>query len=157
MNPYCILLADDHILLRQGIKKIIETSEDMLVVGEAGDGFELLEVLRKITPHMVILDISMPKMGGVEATRKIKAAYPEVKILILSMHKDKEYLYHVFSAGAEGYLLKEDTDTELFSAIESIRKGGIYLSPYFSKELVRDFLEIHSRGNSSSSGGSFDT
>ena len=156
MNPYCILLADDHIPLRQGVKKIIKTSEDMLVVGEVGDGFELLEVLKKITPHLVILDISMPKMGGIEATRKIKTAYPEVKILILSMHKDKEYLYHAFSAGAEGYLLKEDMDTELFSAIESIRKGGIYLSPYFSKELVRDFLEIHSSSRSSS-GGSLDT
>ena len=144
MSPYCIVLADDHNLLRRGINKIIETSEDMLVVAEAGDGIELLEVLNKIIPHLVILDISMPRMGGVEATRKIKAAFPEVKILILSMHKDKEYLYHAFSAGAEGYLLKEDTDTELFPAIESIRKGGIYLSPYFSKALVRDFLNRNS-------------
>jgi DNA-binding NarL/FixJ family response regulator len=144
MSPYRIVLADDHVMLRQGIKKIIETSKEMEVVGEASDGLELLDLLKNITSHMVLLDISMPNVGGIEATREIKKTYPEVKILILSMHKKKEYLYHAFSAGAEGYLLKEDTDTELFTAIETVRRGGIYLSPLFSRELVDDFMEIHS-------------
>ncbi len=142
MSPYRIVLTDDHIMLRQGIKKIIETSEDMEVVGEAGDGLELLRLLKKITTDMVILDISMPKLRGVEATREIKTDYPEVEILILSMHRKKEYLYHVFSAGAKGYLLKEDTDTELFTAIETVRQGGVYLSPLLSRELAGDFIEI---------------
>ncbi len=142
MSPYRIVLADDHIMLRQGIKKIIETSEDMEVVGEAGDGLELLGLLKKITTDMVILDISMPKLRGVEATREIKTAYPVVEILILSMHRKKEYLYHVFAAGAKGYLLKEDTDTELFTAIETVRQGGVYLSPLLSRELAGDFIEI---------------
>ncbi len=144
MNPYRILLADDHVMLRQGIKKIIEASEEMVVVGEASDGLELLDLLKNITPHMVLLYISMPKLRGIEATREIKKTYPEIKILILSMHKKKEYLYHAFSAGAEGYLLKEDTDTELFVAIETVRRGSIYLSPLFSKELVDDLMKIYS-------------
>ena len=142
MNPYKIVLADDHILLRKGIKQIIEASDDMKVVGEAGDGLDLLNLLKTVTADMVILDISMPNLRGVEATREIKMTHPEVKILILSMHKKKEYLYHAFSAGANGYLLKEDSDTELFSAIKTIRDGGIYVSPYLSKELTSDFINI---------------
>lgn len=142
MAPYQIVLADDHILLRQGIKQIIETSEDMKVVGEAGDGLALLKLLKKITPDMVILDISMPGLRGVEATREIKMIHPEIKILILSMHKKKEYLYHVFSAGADGYLLKDDSDTELFSAIKIVREDGIFVSPLLSKELTSDLIEF---------------
>jgi DNA-binding NarL/FixJ family response regulator len=131
-------------MLRRGIKKIIEASRGMVVVGEASDGLELLDLLKKITPDLVILDISMPNLRGVEATREIKMIYPGVEILILSMHKKKEYLYHAFSAGARGYLLKEDTDTELFSAIEKIRKGETYLSPVLSRELAGDLVEIFS-------------
>jgi len=131
---YRIFLADDHVLLRQGLKKILEEKGDLQVVGEASDGFELLNLLNisPLTPHMVILDISMPNLGGIEATRKIKMIYPNIKVLILSMHKIKEYLCHAISVGAEGYLLKEDADTELFSAIEIIRRGGVYVSPLLS-------------------------
>ena len=142
MSLYKIILADDHILLRKGIKQIIETSDDMQVVGEAGDGLDLLNLMKTVTADMIILDISMPSLRGVEAAREIKMIHPEVKILILSMHKKKEYLYHVFSAGANGYLLKEDSDTELFSAIKTIRDGGIYVSPVLSKELTSDFINI---------------
>lgn len=143
MRPYRIVLADDHVMLRQGIKKIIEASKDMVVVGEAGDGLDLLDLLKKISPDMVILDISMPKLRGIEATREINMTYPEIKILILSMHKKKEYFYHVFSAGAKGYLLKEDMDSELLSAIETIRQGEIYLSPLLSRALAGDLIEIY--------------
>ena len=87
MSAYRIILADDHALLRQGVKSIIEASEDMKVIGEAGDGLELLNVLKRMTPDMVILDISMPNLRGFEATHEIKASYPEIKILILSMHR----------------------------------------------------------------------
>lgn len=144
MKPYRIMLADDHIMLRQGIKKIIEASEEMSVVGETGDGIELLNLLKRVIPHMVIMDISMPNLRGVEATREIKMSHPEIKVLILSMHKKREYIYHAFSAGAQGYLLKEDTDTELFSAIETVRKGEFYLSPILSKELALDLLQLSS-------------
>ncbi len=142
MSPYRIVLADDHILLRQGIKQIIEASDDMKVVGEAADGLDLLNLLKKIAADMVIMDISMPNLRGLEATREIKMIYPKIKILILSMHKNKEYLYHAFSAGANGYLLKEDTDTELFYAIKTVREDGIYVSPLLSKELTTDFINI---------------
>lgn len=147
MSSYNIVLADDHAILRQGVRKIIEESEDMTVIGEAGDGMELLGLLKKTTPDLIILDISMPNLRGIEATSEIKEANPAIKILILSMHKRKEYLYHALSAGAEGYMLKEDTDRELLSAIETIRRGGVYLSPYLSREFTDEFFRIQ-RGES---------
>ena len=143
MKPYRIVLADDHKMFRLGVKKIIDEIEDLEITGEVGDGLELLALLKKAVPQMVILDISMPNLRGIEATREIKMIDPDVKILILTMHKNKEYLYHCFSAGAEGYLLKEDTDTELFSAIETIRRGGIYISPVLSMELADDLSKIY--------------
>ena len=133
MVPYQIVLADDHVLLRQGLKRLIEEMGDLDVVGEASDGLELLNLLKKITPHMVILDISMPNLGGIEAARVIKMTYPKIKILFLSMHKSQEYLHYAIAAGAEGYLVKEDADTELFSAIETIRQDRIFISPLFSR------------------------
>ena len=109
------------------------------VIGEAGDGIELLHLLNSDTmvPQMVILDISMPKLSGIEAARMIKTHRPEIKILILTMHKEKEYVSEALSAGVEGYLLKEDAGTKLFEAIESIRQGGTYLSPLLIK-LAKD-------------------
>ncbi len=142
MYPYRIVLADDHIMLRQGIKRIIGEVADLEVIGEASDGLQLLSLLKKLTPHMIILDISMPNLRGIEATREIKTICPDVKVLILTMHKSKEYLYHAISSGAEGYLLKEDTDTELLSAIKKIRQGGIYISPLLSEELTDDLVQI---------------
>lgn len=135
LNSYRILLADDHEMLRQNLRKILTGRGDLEVVGEAADGLELLNLLKmnQLTPHMAIVDITMPKLGGIEATRRIKMAYPEVKVLILTIHKDEEYLHQAFSAGAEGYLLKEEANTELFSAIETIRHGGIYVSPLLSE------------------------
>lgn len=146
MACYRIVLADDHMMFRQGIKRIIEEVIGFEVVGEVGDGIKILEVLKKSTPHMVILDISMPNLRGIEATREIKKAFPDIKILILTMHKSKEYLYHALSAGAEGYLLKEDADTELLSAIETVRRGKVYISPLFSVELPENLLRKYMRG-----------
>jgi DNA-binding NarL/FixJ family response regulator len=141
--PYRIFLADDHIMFRKGIRKIIEEIPGLEVVGEVGDGIKVLETLKKskTLPHMVILDISMPNLRGIEATREIKKAFPDIKILILTMHKSKEYLYHAFLSGAEGYLLKEESDTELVSAIETIQEGQTYISPLFSIELPEDLLQ----------------
>ncbi|MCP4578286.1 MAG: response regulator transcription factor [Deltaproteobacteria bacterium] len=144
MESYQIVLADDHKMFRQGVRKIIDETDDLEVIGEADDGLELLELLKKLSPQMVILDISMPKMRGVEATREIKIIDPGMKILILTMHRNKELLYHCFSAGAEGYLLKEDTDTELFSAVDAIRRGRSYVSPILSLDLADDLTRIYS-------------
>lgn len=129
MRQCKIVLADDHVLVRQGIRKIIQEDGDLEVVAEAGDGLELLEILEKIHPNLVILDISMPRLRGLEAARRIKQLYPAIKVLILSMHRSKEYLRQALGAGVEGYLLKEDADTALFSAIQTILRGEQYISP----------------------------
>ena len=128
MTPYRIILADHHVPIRQGLKRILDEKSDIEIVGETGEGIELLNLLslNKLTPHMVILDLSLPNFQGTEAIHKVKATHPEVKVLILSMHEDMEYLRQAIADGAEGYLMKEKTDTELLPAIEKIRRGGIY-------------------------------
>ena len=147
METFRIVIVDDHTLVRQGLRRIIGEMADLEVIGEAGDGLELLKLLEKITPHMILLDISMPNLRGNEAIREIKALHPEVKILILSMHKEKEYLYQAISAGANGYFLKEDADTELFTAIGTIRRGKIYISPLLSGDVADDWAQTY-RGKS---------
>ena len=142
MKHYKVILADDHLMFRQGIKKILEEIGDIEVIGEARDGLELLSLVKKSLPDIVILDISMPKIRGIEATREIKKIDAKIKVLILTMHKSREYLFHAISAGAEGYLLKEDADSELFSAIENIRRGKAYISPILNAELADNFIRM---------------
>lgn len=145
MNCYRIVLADDHLIFRQGIRRIIEDAEGIRVVGEAGDGFELLKVLNATEADLVILDISMPKLSGIETAREIKKNWPNIKILVLSMHKNEDYFYHALSAGADGYLLKDDSDTELFSAIGNIRKNESYLSPLLATGYKNKWLSMIKR------------
>lgn len=147
MATYSIILADDHTLFRQGLKSILSGVSDLDVVGEAGDGLELLGLLKEKSskPHLIILDISMPNLRGLEAIPEIKALHPDVKLLIVTMHKDKEYLYQALSAGADGYFLKKDADTELFVAIEKIRNGKTYISPHLSEELLDNWSQIQRR------------
>lgn len=141
-GKYRLVLADDHALFRKGLRKILEEADDLEVIGEASDGLELLHLLKNMTPDMVILDISMPNLRGIEAIYEIKKMHPGTKVLMLTMHKDKEYLYQAISAGADGYFLKKDADAELFSAIEKIRKGSIYVSPSLSEESTGDWEQI---------------
>jgi DNA-binding NarL/FixJ family response regulator len=145
MSSYQIVLADDHLMFRNGLKRIIEESKELLVIGEANDGIELLNLLKKSAPDMVILDLSMPRLRGLEAAHEIKTLYPEVKILILTMHKSKEYLMQALSSRADGYLLKEDTDGELIAAIDTIRRGKIYISPLLAEELTINLVEYINR------------
>jgi DNA-binding NarL/FixJ family response regulator len=140
---YRIVLVEDHILVREGIKKIIEDFADLQVVGEVGDGFQVLDLLQRSPINMVILDISMPNLSGIETTREIKKNFPAVKVLILTMHKKKEYLKDALIAGADGYLLKEDAAKELLSAIKKIRGEEIYVSPLLSTEMATLFTQIH--------------
>jgi DNA-binding NarL/FixJ family response regulator len=146
MVRYRIVLADDHVMFRQGIKRIIEGSKGLEVVGEANDGFDLLDLLKKVEADMVLLDISMPNIRGIEATREIRSLHPHVKVLILTMHKNKEYLYHAISAGAQGYLVKEDSGVELLSAVDTIRKGGFYVTRLLAGEMAEDMSHVY-RGN----------
>ena len=104
-SKYRILVADDHALIRHGIRNLLGNNPALKVIGEVGDGEELLEFLRKTVPDLLVLDISMPKLTGIEAVSKVKKLYPEIKILMLTMHKNKQYFYHAMSAGADGYLL----------------------------------------------------
>jgi DNA-binding NarL/FixJ family response regulator len=142
MNTYAILLADDHIIVRRGIRRMIEEDPDLEVVGEAGDGIDLLRLLRESRADMVILDISMPNLGGIEAAKEIKKTHPHIKVLILTMHKGKELLHHAISNGADGYMLKEESEKELYSAIGKIRQGGVYISPHLAEELTDDYVNL---------------
>ena len=146
MEPYRIVLADDHILFRQGIKRIIEEMPETQVVGEANDGQEAIELVKKLLPDLAILDISIPKLSGIDACREIRRLFPNLKILMLTMHKDREYLYHAISAGAQGYLLKEDSDEELFAAIGTIRKGAIYVTKALAGVVSTDISALFRGG-----------
>jgi DNA-binding NarL/FixJ family response regulator len=137
MNHYKIVLADDHVLVRQGIKTLLEQAKDLEVIGEARDGLELLELLKRVFPDMVILDIAMPNLRGIEAAKEIKMSYPKLKVLMLTMHKDMEFLEQALSVGIDGYLLKEEASKELFSAIETIRHSGNYISTILVEESHR--------------------
>lgn len=134
-RPYRLVLADDHEMFRSDLKRILIERTDFELAGEAGNGVQLLEILGLIepAPHMAIVDIAMPHMGGIDATAAIKLKYPHMKVLIISMHREREYIQGAFAAGADGYLLKENADAELFEAMKKIRKGGVYCPPYLSE------------------------
>ncbi len=132
--PYRIVLADDFAAFRRDFKRIIGEISGLEVVGEAVDGDELIEILNLSAPpvNMAIVDLIMQNIGGIEVTTTIKRIYPGMKVLILSMHREIQYVQSALSAGADGYLLKEDVDSELLQAIQKIRHGGVYISSYFS-------------------------
>jgi DNA-binding NarL/FixJ family response regulator len=141
-KPYTIILADDHAMMRDGIRNLIDAVDGLEVIAEAGDGLELLKIIKKIVPDMVILDISMPGLRGIEAAREILALHPQVHILILSMHKREEFLAMALAAGVKGYLLKEDTGEELLQAIERVRQGRTYLSARLVEAFPSDIISI---------------
>jgi DNA-binding NarL/FixJ family response regulator len=120
---------------------MIEGVAGLTVVGEASDGIELLNLLKLLDADLVILDISMPNLRGIEATCELKKIFPDVKVLVLSMYKDRELLYQAISSGADGYVLKEDSDKELYSAIKKVRQGKIYISPRLTEGLTNDLTQ----------------
>lgn len=136
MGPYSIVLADDHAMFREGIRRIIERIENVVVSGEVNDGLELLARLKSSCPDLIILDISMPNLRGLEAIREIKKLYPQVKVLVLTMHRTKEFIHRALADGADGFLLKEDPSSELIRAVQTVKKGEKYLSPLISDALV---------------------
>lgn len=142
-KQYSVVLADDHVLIRHGIKNIINQNEQYRVVGEVSDGEEVLRLLKKELADLVIMDITMPKMSGLEAAEIVKRRYPRTKVLMLTMHKTKEHFSQAMSAGADGYLVKDDSDKELIEAIETIRKGKTYLSPFFAESFTEDVIQAY--------------
>jgi DNA-binding NarL/FixJ family response regulator len=139
MKPYSIVLADDHQLMREGIRNLINTTKGLQVVGEAGDGLVLLNLLRLVTADLIILDIAMPGLRGIEAAHEIRTRHPGMHILFLSMYKSEEFLSQALAIGARGYLLKEDSSMELLQAIETIRNGQTYWSSRLAIDLARGF------------------
>ena len=139
---YRVILADDHVLVRRGLKLILEENSNLEIAAEVGDGLELLNVLQKINPDLIILDVSMPNLRGIEAIPEIRRVRPNAKVLMLTMHKEEDYLYQAISAGANGYLLKEDAEKELFSAIEHIKNGKIYISPGLADQSMQNWARM---------------
>jgi DNA-binding NarL/FixJ family response regulator len=135
-----ILLADDHTILRNGIRAILEDEPGMVVVGEAEDGRTAVSLACQLKPDIVIMDIAMPLMNGLEATRQIKRSCPAIKVIILSMHDNEEYIVQVLEAGAMGYILKDAAAKELIQALRTVHKGEAVLSPAITRIVIEDYL-----------------
>jgi len=142
LHSYRIILADDHALFRKGVRKLIESSSDYEVIGEAESGIELLQLLEGPKPDLILLDLNMPNLGGIEVLPRIKASNPQAKVLVLTMHDDPEFLYSAIKAGADGFFLKKEADTQLFLAIAQVRKGEVYVSPQLPREHVSDWRQV---------------
>jgi DNA-binding NarL/FixJ family response regulator len=134
-----ILLADDHSLVRRGFAMILAAQPDMQIAGEAGNGREAVELAQKIKPDVVIMDVTMPELNGVEATRRLIELSPRSRVLALSMHKDAVYVREILRAGARGYLLKDSADADLLAAVRAVAKGEGYLSPGVSEAVLSDY------------------
>lgn len=147
-----ILLADDHQLLREGLRMLIEEQPEMTVVAEADDGRETVQLAAKLKPDIVVMDIAMPRMNGMEATRHIMSKDPKTKVLALSMHTERRFIVEMLSAGASGYLLKECAFDELISAIHALAEQRTYLSPKISDMVVKDYVSRMSKSSSSTMG-----
>lgn len=140
MEPITILLADDHSVLRAGLRLLLDTQSDMQVIGEAGDGLEVLRLAEKLSPNLIILDLTMAGLGGMEALRLLRKTAPASRILILTMHDDESYLRQTLRDGASGYVLKKAADSELLSAIRAVMRGEIYVHPAMTKALLDDLI-----------------
>lgn len=146
-----IILADDHKILRQGLRSLLEKENDFEVVAEADDGRETLELVANLLPDVVIMDIGMPNLNGIEATRQIHSMSPDIKVLALSMHAEEQFVAEMLRAGAAGYLLKDCAYDELVRAIRTIVSGRAYLSPDIAGILVREFLTARTTPQETSS------
>ncbi|MBI2955363.1 MAG: response regulator transcription factor [Chloroflexi bacterium] len=135
-----VLIADDHTILREGIRVLLEAQPDIEVVGEAADGNEAVGKARTLLPNIVLMDIGMPGMNGLEATRQIKRLCPDTQVVVLTMHDNEEYIIQILSAGAAGYVLKRAAVKDLVSAIKAVHQGGSFLHPAITKKLIRDYI-----------------
>ena len=136
-----VLLADDHTLVRQGLRRILETDPEIEVVGEAGDGRSAVDMACSVQPDVILMDIAMPQLNGIEATRQVTQHNEGARVLVLSMHADDVYVRQSLKAGARGYLLKDSEDLELLKAVKAVNCGGSFFSPAISKLLLEGYLD----------------
>jgi NarL family two-component system response regulator LiaR len=141
MGKIRILLADDHVLVRQGTRELLEQEEDMAVVAEAGDGEEAVQLATRQRPDVAIMDIAMPKLNGIEATRQIKALHPATAVLVLTAYDDDQYIFALLEAGAAGYLLKDVHADELIRAIRAVHAGESVLHPTIARKVINRFAQ----------------
>jgi len=142
MSPkYRIVIAEDHTILREGLRALLSSNPDFEIVGEAEDGREAIRCVEKLKPHLVLTDLSMPRMNGMEAIREIRRRAPETKVLVLTVHKTDEYILATLQAGADGYLLKDSTHAELLAAVRHVLSGKHYISPGISDKVLDGYLE----------------
>ncbi|MBW2411252.1 MAG: response regulator transcription factor [Deltaproteobacteria bacterium] len=141
-NTIKIFLADDHTIVRQGLAKLLEAEPNFKVIGEAEDGREAINRVQQLLPDVVIMDIAMPMLNGIEATRQIKKMLPQIKIIILSMHSHDRYISELISLGASGYLLKDASGGEIVKAVAAAVKGDVYLSPSISRRVIDNYLAL---------------
>ncbi len=145
--PLRILLADDHTIMRNGLRLLLERQADFTVVGEASNGREAVELADLKSPDIIIMDVAMPMMNGIEATARITAASPKVAVIILSMHSDESYVLRALKAGARGYLLKDSAEGDLIAAVHAVAANKAFFSPAVSKVLAEDYLrQMQQRG-----------
>jgi len=140
VRPIRVLVADDHVVMREGICLLLEAEPDIEVVGQASDGLEAYEKARELKPDVVLMDITMPRMSGLAATRQLRATLPETQVLVLTMHEGDEFFFRVLQAGASGYVLKGASSDELLSGIRAVYQGGVYLYPTMARKLMSDYL-----------------
>lgn len=140
MSLIRVLVVDDHRMVREGLRLVLERAEGIEVVGEAGDGDEAVELAGRLKPDVVLLDITMPRMSGLDATVEIRKRFPDVRVLILTVHEDRRYLREVFGAGASGYLVKKQSGVELLAAIEAAHRGDAYVGSSLAREVLDTYI-----------------
>ncbi len=138
-----IVLAEDHTILRAGLKSLLESTQKFMVVGEADNGRDAIRRVAELTPDLVIVDLSMPGLSGIDAIREIKDRYPDIKALVLTVHCEEEYVHASLEAGANGYVLKDATQTELLTAVDRVMDGRTYLSPDVTEKVVSSYLQAN--------------
>jgi DNA-binding NarL/FixJ family response regulator len=148
MSSIRVLIADDHAILRDGVRALLAMSEDITVVGEAANGQEAVDLARRLAPDVILMDIAMPGLGGIEATIQIRKENPQAKILVLTQYEDREYIRRFMKAGVSGYVLKKAAGSELTSAIRAVSRGGLVLDPDVAREAMREQSEPEARGGS---------